>query len=145
MTTELFAQSIRKEHFRAELQRLNEGWPGCGCADCQELYKTLDHSKYGTRVTYLDGIVIIGEDPKLHRDGTGVTATPASTDRVKGVTAPSGPTPLSDGAKTGLDASIAKLSADGLSSRQIAEQLGLMGIDVSHMTVTRKLRRAAGR
>ncbi len=50
---------IAAEHIRAELQRLDDGWPGCGCADCQELYKTIDLKKYGSRVArYGDQIVI---------------------------------------------------------------------------------------
>jgi hypothetical protein len=41
-----------------------------------------------------------------------------------------------------IDTAIEEMSRDGLSSRQIAEQLGMAGIDVSHMTVSRHLRKA---
>jgi hypothetical protein len=44
--------------------------------------------------------------------------------------------------KPGIDAAIAELSREGLSSREIAGQLGMMGLTVSHMTVARKLRKA---
>lgn len=50
---------IRKEHYRAELQRLNKGMEGCGCSFCQELYKTLDLSKYGSRVKHFGDFVIV--------------------------------------------------------------------------------------
>lgn len=55
---ELKAQ-IREEHRRAELQRLEEGQDGCGCPECQELYKTLDLTQYGSRVIRSGGVVII--------------------------------------------------------------------------------------
>jgi hypothetical protein len=51
-------------------------------------------------------------------------------------------TPGASDVKPGIDAAIAELSREGLSSRQIAGQLGMMGIDVSHMTVARHIRRA---
>lgn len=54
---------IKKEHQRAELQRLDEGWPGCGCLACQELYKTLDLSKYGSRVKRHGAVIAISEQP----------------------------------------------------------------------------------
>lgn len=50
---------IRKEHYRAELQRLNKGMEGCGCSLCQELYKTMDLSKYGTRVKHYGDFVMV--------------------------------------------------------------------------------------
>ncbi|MBI2836078.1 MAG: hypothetical protein HYX85_00090 [Chloroflexi bacterium] len=53
---------IRREHERAELQRLEEGWLGCGCGDCEELYGRIDLSKYGKRVQRLGGTISIGED-----------------------------------------------------------------------------------
>lgn len=154
MTTDLFAPAIRKEHFRAELQRLNEGWPGCGCADCQELYKTLDHSKYGTRVVYMDDIVIITEDARLHKDVTPKTPVEAAT-KIETVslanlnygTGPGRARATSNGrkrgrpARTDLDAEISQLAHKQLSSRAIAEQLELRGIQTSARTVARKLKR----
>lgn len=54
-------QLIRKEHYWAELLRHRAGLPGCGCSDCQSLYKKLDLSKYGKRVIEQDGIFTITE------------------------------------------------------------------------------------
>lgn len=53
--------TILSDHHRAELQRLEQGQAGCGCSDCQALYKTLDLSKFGSRVFQLDGHISIGE------------------------------------------------------------------------------------
>lgn len=54
-------QEMWKEHRRAELQRLDEGLPGCGCPVCQELYRELDLSRYGGRVSRQEDIVSIAE------------------------------------------------------------------------------------
>ncbi|MFC1847644.1 hypothetical protein ACFLW5_02390 [Chloroflexota bacterium] len=54
---------ILEEHQKAELQRLTDGWAGCGCADCQRLYKETDIARYGSRVVYSGDIVIIKEKP----------------------------------------------------------------------------------
>ncbi|MBI4188044.1 MAG: hypothetical protein HY529_02445 [Chloroflexi bacterium] len=50
---------IKAEHHHAELERLRAGYDGCGCADCQQLYETLDLGKYGKRVVKEAGIIII--------------------------------------------------------------------------------------
>jgi hypothetical protein len=63
--TSIFTAEIRKEHYRAEVQRLNEGWPGCCCSLCQELYKSIDLSKYGNRVKHHGDAVFILEAPWL--------------------------------------------------------------------------------
>lgn len=63
---------IRQEHKRAELQRLDEGMDGCGCSDCQELYKTLDLSKYGNRVTNFGDTVLIGEKWEVSKSAASV-------------------------------------------------------------------------
>ncbi len=42
-------EKISIEHRRAELDRLVRGMEGCGCIVCQELYQTLDLTKYGGR------------------------------------------------------------------------------------------------
>lgn len=50
MTEELnFEKEILKEHRRAELQRIKDGWAGCGCSICQDLYKTIDIDSLGDR------------------------------------------------------------------------------------------------
>ncbi len=59
---------IRQEHRQAELQRLDEGYAGCGCAECQELYKTLDLTRYGNRVAYCGELVIIAEKKRQDTD-----------------------------------------------------------------------------
>ncbi len=61
---------IKLEHRRAELQRLNSSLDGCGCALCQELYASLDLSRYGSRVTHSGDCILIiagktGADPHL--------------------------------------------------------------------------------
>jgi hypothetical protein len=53
------AALIRQEHQRAELQRLQTGQDGCGCADCQAFYKTLGLSAYGDRVVNAAGAIVI--------------------------------------------------------------------------------------
>jgi hypothetical protein len=63
--TSIFTVAIREEHYRAELQRLSEGWAGCGCSFCQELYKSIDLSKYGNRVKQHGDAVFILETPWL--------------------------------------------------------------------------------
>jgi len=50
---------IQQAHFEAELERLRAGYDGCGCADCQELYKTLDLSVYGDRVKDYAGTILV--------------------------------------------------------------------------------------
>lgn len=51
---------IEDEHHRAEQERLLAGYEGCGCASCQEFYKTINLSVYGDRVKrYADIIVIL--------------------------------------------------------------------------------------
>lgn len=40
----------RQEHRRAELQRLRMGMDGCGCAECQVFYTTIDLAAFGSRV-----------------------------------------------------------------------------------------------
>lgn len=51
--------AMRQEHIRAELLRLRAGYDGCGCADCQQFYTTLDLAKYGDRVKHSAGIISI--------------------------------------------------------------------------------------
>ena len=59
-----WAGEIKQEHRRAELERLRAGYDGCGCADCQELYRELDLAWYGDRVTrYGDFILIVAGKP----------------------------------------------------------------------------------
>lgn len=52
-------EQIREEHWRSELQRLRSGMDGCGCGECQQFYKTLDLSQFGSRVRRLGDIVTI--------------------------------------------------------------------------------------
>ena len=59
---------IREEHHRAELQRLDEGQAGCGCDLCQQFYKTLDLTRYGSRVTYYGDLVFIDEKKRQDTD-----------------------------------------------------------------------------
>ena len=55
---------IKQEHQRAEVERLRAGFDGCGCAICQELYKTLDLSAYGDRVNKSGDLIniVAGKD-----------------------------------------------------------------------------------
>jgi len=63
METELnIKEWIAEEHQRAELERLDTGWEGCGCRDCQEFYKTLDLSRYGNRVVRTGDMTMVLED-----------------------------------------------------------------------------------
>jgi len=50
---------IRHEHRQAELERLRAGYDGCGCSECQEIYKTIDPEKYGKRVICSAGVINI--------------------------------------------------------------------------------------
>jgi len=54
---------VTNEHNRAELQRLDGGWSGCGCTDCQKFYKTIDLAVYGNRVEYSSDVITIKERP----------------------------------------------------------------------------------
>jgi len=58
---------IREEHQRAELERLETGWEGCGCRDCQEFYQTIDLSRYGNRVIRSEDAITVLEDRTLLR------------------------------------------------------------------------------
>jgi hypothetical protein len=72
----ILVENIKQAHRQAELQRLNAGWQGCGCSDCQTLYKELDLSKYGNRVSYHDSRIDIAYapwmQPKDHWEGDSV-------------------------------------------------------------------------
>lgn len=75
------------EHRRAELQRLDLGMDGCGCSDCQELYKTLDLTRYGSRVIRIDGIVTIKEKSRKKPDSeNALTDNQPLPDEKQGVT-----------------------------------------------------------
>lgn len=60
-----FPKWIKEEHQKAELLRLEQGWTGCGCSDCQEFYKTIDLKKYGDRVKEIADIILISGNRKL--------------------------------------------------------------------------------
>lgn len=66
MTTEL-RDAIKQEHRRAEVKRLDEGWAGCGCGDCQALYRAIDLAKYGDRVIRFDNLIIVTEAKRPRR------------------------------------------------------------------------------
>lgn len=68
MTEPTIKELIREEHRRAELARFDAGLPGCGCLDCQELYRTLDLSKYGDRVKHYGGFILIIEKSRQNTD-----------------------------------------------------------------------------
>lgn len=52
---------IRKEHHRAEFERLRAGDGGCGCGLCQAFYTTLDLSVFGDRVKRFGDLVYVVE------------------------------------------------------------------------------------
>lgn len=62
--TSILKEQILQEHQRAELQRLNDGWAGCGCADCQDFYKSIELTNYGERVQHTADIITINEDSR---------------------------------------------------------------------------------
>jgi hypothetical protein len=79
--------NIKADHQTAELERLAAGYDGCGCADCQTFYKTLDLEKYGKRVVRFQDTINItagpaGADkwPQYHQKAGG---TPEPTPPVK--------------------------------------------------------------
>lgn len=57
---------INEEHRWVELKRLRMGMEGCGCAECQALYKTLELSVYDTRVIQYGDLIFI----RAGRSGT---------------------------------------------------------------------------
>jgi len=59
---------IRTEHWRAELYRLVHGMAGCGCVDCQRLYKQIDLSRYSNRVTGFDGLIFVDQASSTQRE-----------------------------------------------------------------------------
>lgn len=46
-------------HAQSEFDRLNRGMEGCGCAECQALYRSMDLEIYGTRVKRYQDIILI--------------------------------------------------------------------------------------
>jgi hypothetical protein len=46
-------------HHQAELERLKAGYDGCGCLDCQKLYKTLDLYVFGDRVIKIENVICV--------------------------------------------------------------------------------------
>ena len=65
MTEPTMTELIKIEHRRADLQRLDSGLDGCGCSDCQELYREIDLSKYGGRVVRTNDIILIKEKQQV--------------------------------------------------------------------------------
>lgn len=51
------------EHRRAELRRLDSGQAGCGCQDCQSLYREIDLGKYGSRLKHHGELIYIDASP----------------------------------------------------------------------------------
>lgn len=51
--------NIKQTHREAEIMRLRAGYDGCGCSECQELYREIDLTKYGKRVIRAGDIVVI--------------------------------------------------------------------------------------
>ena len=78
------AELIRQEHERAELGRLESGMEGCGCQHCQEFYKTIDMTRYGSRVHKFGDIVLVFENKRTVP--TDLSATVPSQDRARSVT-----------------------------------------------------------
>lgn len=85
-----FHRIINQGHTQAELLRLRAGFDGCGCADCQELYATLDLDMYGARVKRRSGFIsivagITGADlwEKHHQDDTGQPVSQGNGDKPK--------------------------------------------------------------
>ncbi len=69
---------IKAEHNRAELQRLDAGMAGCGCSDCQALYKTLDLNKYANRVSDSGDTILIAEKSRQSSRVDDVSSSPES-------------------------------------------------------------------
>lgn len=67
-----FAAMADEEHKCAELLRLEAGQDSCGCSMCQELYATIDLSRYGRRVKHQGDVVYI--TGSISHDGVAGTA-----------------------------------------------------------------------
>ncbi len=72
---------ISQEHRRAELERLDAGWDGCGCADCQAFYSEIDLEKYGGRVIDTGGTIVV----KAARTGVAQTGVWGCADPVDNI------------------------------------------------------------
>ncbi len=71
-------EQIKAEHTRAELQRLDADMAGCGCSDCQALYKTLDLNKYANRVSDSGDTILIAEKSRQSSRVDDVSSSPES-------------------------------------------------------------------
>lgn len=69
---------IKAEHNRAELQRLDAGMAGCGCSDCQALYRTLDLSKYSNWVSDFGDTILVAEKSRQSSRVDDVSSSPES-------------------------------------------------------------------
>jgi len=122
-------------HNQAELLRLYMGMDGCGCAECQEYYKTLDLSKYGSRVKRFGDFVIISAGT------TGADLMEAPAHPTDAPLSPSVVQEYVTKSETIEDvaAIIKGFAAQRKSTREIAKLLNMRGKKISHMTVARLL------
>jgi len=144
-----------EEHRRTELLRLDTGMAGCGCAACQEFYRTIDLSVYGSRVKRQHGVLwITGRVSVLDDDGTEGTTQEAhetpqdmqskgdTTRQVSPVGVKATEGNMSTVSKPGPkprdlpEERIRRLADSGMGAKAIARELG--GI-VSYRTILRVL------
>jgi hypothetical protein len=152
---EIFSsEQIKLTHQQAELQRLDDGMDGCGCPECQELYKTIDLEKYGARVHRFHDVVLIAAGAKVSHAKSNDKDTPETPapplpkqlDLDKSVVPDTKGKPVKPpyhrhGQSTIYDPYIDKAIAAGGSLRSIKSALLEQGIAVSHMTISRRIAR----
>ena len=152
-------------HNEAELLRLRMGMDGCGCSLCQEYYQTLDLSNYGYRVKRFGDITVISagftgadlfEAPDPQEKPTNpepftkeVLTEPAPPHNAR-QTSPNKREPVTSAKVVDCDHPpdvtdnvtelIYKLAKQNKPTRYIAKALRDQGIEISHMTVARRLR-----
>jgi hypothetical protein len=147
---------IKQDHQQAERLRLDMGMDGCGCADCQELYRTIDLEKYGARVQrFQDIITIIPGTSGLTKKKACETAPDGQEDMEKAkYEVPANQKPQArDAISSGLmklpyhtadqstifDYEIDAAIAEGGGYRTITKRLEAKGYRISFMTIKRRI------
>lgn len=140
---------MSSEHRRAEIERLEAGYDGCGCTECQVLYGEIDMSQYAERVIKAAGIITViagrtgaGKWAQYHQgESKGVPAV-AGRAREKTVTGHQANMNHQENDVTAdVIAKVKELASQLQSCRQIERSLKANGISISYRTVARWLKK----
>jgi hypothetical protein len=144
---------VKHDHRQAELLRLDMGMEGCGCADCQELYRSIDLDNYGARVQRFQDIIIIlpgasrvtksrapqdSPEPQPAVEKAAAIVLP-QTDIFGNVTLCLMKLPYRPHSQSTIfDHEIEDEISAGKSLRAIVKSLSAKGYKISHMTIKRR-------